>query len=85
MLFGMMVAARIPIMVNRIKPLVDAKHSLTYWHKFVGVVNEAPNVTAAARKLRKSTTYVSWNSSRLRRAGWNVKKFTPGAKVKGAR
>lgn len=54
----------------------------TYWHKFRDVVNKAKSLSAAAAKLKKTPDYVSWNASRLRRAGWDIKKFPVGAKIK---
>lgn len=57
----------------------------TYWDRFVAVVNAARDRKQAAKKLKVSEFYVSWNSSRLRRQGLTVKKFKSGPKVKGAK
>lgn len=57
----------------------------TYWHKFQEVVNSSKSRHDAAKKLKMSASYVSWNASRLRRAGWDIKRFPVGAKLKGAK
>lgn len=57
----------------------------TYWHKFQEVVNRSKSRHAAAKALKVSASYVSWNASRLRRAGWDIKRFPVGAKLKGVK
>lgn len=55
-----------------------------YWEQFTAVVNKSPSLAVAAKRLKKDAHYVSCNASRLRRLGYNVKKFPVGAKLKKA-
>lgn len=56
-----------------------------YWTKFAKVVNLSKTRGEAARKLKVTPFYVSWNASRLRRKGVDIKTFPTGRPQKGAK
>lgn len=57
-----------------------------YWTTtFARVVNASKTRGEAARKLKVTPFYVSWNASRLRRKGVDIKTFPTGRPQKGAK